>query len=145
MKGKVKADHIPVNKYELLFIGLPPITVTKMSGLEKELETVDLPDRTTASGGNTKPIEWTMEIPMHHVIEQAAMEAWFQESQDPVSPNYKKNGTLVGTSLSGSIIVSKSILAAFPSKPKYPDLDMSNEGEMAVVEWTMKCDNILPA
>jgi hypothetical protein len=144
MKGRIKPDHIPVNKYELLFIGMPPLTVIKMSGLEKELETVDLPDRTTASGGQTKQLEFTMEMPQHHVVEQAAMELWFKESQDPVSPNYKKNGTLVGTSLSDAIVVSKSILAAFPSKPKYPDMDMSNEGEMAVVEWTMKCDDVLP-
>jgi hypothetical protein len=143
-KGTIKGDHIPVNKYQLLVAGLVPVTFTKISGIESELETVDLPDRTKATGGNVKTIEFTAEVPMHHVIEQTALEAWFREGQDPVSPGYKKVGTLVAMSNTGRITRSYSILGVFASKRGLPDFEMENEGEMAVVTWTFSADDILP-
>lgn len=144
MKGTIQPDHISVNKYELLALGMPPIQFTEVSGIEEELETVDLPDRTTASGGNTKPVEFTAKHMMHHLVEQAAMEVWFKESQDPVSPLYKKAGTLIHKSISGKVIRSYTLLGLYPTKRKLPDLEMANEGEPAVVEWTFKADDILP-
>lgn len=141
LKGTIKPDHIPVKNFKLLVIGLPELTVTKVAGIEVELNVVDLPDRTSASGGETNPVEFTMEMPTHHVEEQAAMEAWWLESQDPVSPLYKKNATLVVESISRNITVSYALSGLFPSKPKTPDLDMANDGEMSVVEWTMRADD----
>ena len=55
MKGAIKPNHMAVNKYTLTVIGMPPLTPTEISGLEEELQTVELPDRTRASGGNTGP------------------------------------------------------------------------------------------
>lgn len=144
MKGAMKPDHMPVNKYQLLILGLPPLTPTKISGLEDELQTTELPDRTRASGGNRGPSEFTITLPMHHTVEQAAMEIWYKESQDPVLPSYKKIGTLIHKSISGAGLRTFSLLAAFPTKRKLPDLEMENEGEMAAVEWTISVDDILP-
>ena len=145
MRGQIKADHIPLNKFTLLMGGLPvALTPTKISGIEEELETTDLPDRTRASGGNTKPTEFTMEIPMHHLVEQAAMEQWFRQAQDPVLPTYKLFGTLIHSPISGGLPRTFTLNGVFPTKRKLPDLDMSNEGEMAVVEWTCSCDQLLP-
>ena len=144
MKGAIKADHIPLNKFKLLVIGLPPLTPTSVSGIEEELEVVNLPDRTQASGGNTKPGEFTIKLPMHHSIEQAAMELWLRESQDPVTPTYKKAATLIHQSIGGTIFRSFTLVGVFPSKRKLPDLEMANEGELAEVEWTLKFDDILP-
>ena len=89
MKGVLAPDHIPKNKYELRVRGLPPITFTAVSGLEEELDKVDLPDRTGASGGNTKNGEFTARMPTHHTTERIALEAWFAECQDPVPRTYK--------------------------------------------------------
>lgn len=144
MKGVIQGDHIPVNKYQLLVLGMPPLVITELSGIEDELETADLPDRTVASGGNRKATEFTMMIPMHHGVEQAAMEVWYRESQDPVSPTYKKAGTLVHTSISGSTLRTFTLIGVFPKKRALPDLEMVNEGEMAQVEWTMSTDDIEP-
>jgi hypothetical protein len=144
LKGKIAADHIPMNKYKLLVIGLPGLTPTYISGLEEELDTVTLPDRTKASGGNTKPGEFTMRLPLHHLIEQAAMEAWFKESQDPVSPTYKKPATVIYESISGNIAKTYTLVGVFPQKRKTHDAEMSNEGEQSEVEWTMSFDDILP-
>lgn len=144
MKGTIQADHIPVNKYEFLVAGLLPLTVTHVSGIEDELQTTDLPDRTRASGGNRGPTEFTIMMPAHHTLEQAAMEVWYRESQDPVSPTYKKPVTLVMDSLSGKGGRSFTLVGVFPRKRKLPDLEMKNDGEMAEVEWTMSADDVIP-
>jgi hypothetical protein len=144
MKGAIQADHMPVNKYELLMLGMPPLTPTEISGIEDELQTTELPDRTRASGGNRGPTEFTMMLPMHHLVEQAAMEVWFRSSQDPVLPTYKIVGTLIHKSISGETLRTYSLVGAFPSKRVLPDLEMANEGEMAAVEWTISVDDILP-
>lgn len=143
MKGVLQPDHIPLNKYELRIRDLPSITFITISGLEEELETTDLPDRTAASGGDTKPVEFTGTMPLHHLTEMQAMEEWFQDSQDPVAPNYKKTGTLVLTSITGLVRKTFLILGMFPCKRKTGDLEMANEGELHVVEWTFKGDDIL--
>lgn len=144
MKGAIRPNHIAVNKYTFLVLGLPPLTPTKISGIEEELEAVDLPDRTKASGGNTKAVEFTIMLPMHHTIEMAAMEAWFRESQDPVLPTYKKAATLLMLPIGPGIPRTRSLIGVFPTKRKDPDLEMKNEGEMAEVEWTISADQVLP-
>ena len=142
MKGSIQPDHIPKNKYVLTIIGLPPITFTKVSGLEEELETVDLPDRTVASGGNTKAVEFTVSMPTHHTPERIAMENWNLQCRDPVAPNYKKIGTLVKQSLTGINMVSYTLQGLFVKKRSTPDVEMSNEGELDELEWTMSADQI---
>lgn len=144
MKGVLAPDHIPKNKYQLRVTGLPPITFTAVSGLEEELETVDLPDRTTASGGNTKPIEFTARMPTHHVTERIAMENWFSECQDPVPESYKKIGTLIKQSISSLASVSYMLHGLYVCKRSTQDLEMENEGELDEIEWTFKADQIFP-
>jgi len=127
-----------------LVAGLPPILFTEISGLEEELETVDLPDRTKASGGNTLPVEWTAMHPLHHIVEETALELWFKEGQDPVSPTYKKDATLLIFSNTGQVIKTYALPGTFISKRTIPDLDKANEGEMAANEWTFNSDEVAP-
>jgi hypothetical protein len=144
IKGQILPDHMPVNKFQLSIAGLSlPILFTEISGLEQELETVDLPDRTSASGGTTKITEFTAKQPAHHALDIATLEAWFLEAKLG-SPTYKKPCTLVIFSLSGLFLRSYTLIGMYPSKRKSPDLDMKNEGEMAEVEWTFKVDDVLP-
>ena len=101
----------------------------------------------TFSGGSIlvlTPAEVTVTFPMHHTIEQAALEVWFAESQDAVSPTYKKVGSLIHHSGSGQALRSFTMDGVFPSKRGLPELDMANEGEMNVVEWTFQIDDLLP-
>lgn len=143
-KGTISGDIIPVNKFRLLVAGMVPITFVKVGALEEELERTDLPDRTRATGGNTKPLEFEVETPAHHKVEQVALEGWFRESKDPVSPTYKKTATLVLQSNTGAITRSFSILGMFPVKRGLPDLDMGNEGEAAMIKWTFSADSLVP-
>lgn len=143
MKGALEADHIPVNKFDLLVLGLPPLTITELSGIEDELENVVLPDRTVASGGNRGPVEFTISMPSWHTIEQAAMELWFKESQDPVVPTYKKAATLTMKSIGGTP-KAFALIDLFPTKRSTPDLEMENEGEPAMIEWELKASDMQP-
>lgn len=144
MKGEIRPDHMPQNKYTLSIAGIIPLTATEISGLEDELETVELPDRTMASGGNRGTSEIEVTMPMHHTLERAAMEVWFREGQDPVLPTYKKPVTLIHHSLSGESNATYTLLGVFPTKRVLPDLAKSNEGEMASIVWTLSVDDIVP-
>ena len=145
LKGKLAADHIALNKFELLVVGLVPITFIKVSGLDCELETTDLPDRTRASGGNTLPLEFTAEQPMHHTTELAAMDAWFELCKDPVNPAYKLAATMNYKSISGQVTKSYALTGLFPKKRSTPEVDMENKGDAARVVWTFSADDVSPA
>jgi len=143
LKFAIQPDHIPVNNYRLIINGLAPITFVSIGALEKELDTVDLPDRTTASTGRTKPGETEVKVPAHHLVEVQQMETWFTEGKDPISPTYKKVGTLTMTS--GTRLVNKvlTLIGAYVSKGGTPDLEMNDDGEMAVMTYSLKWDDIL--
>jgi hypothetical protein len=145
MKGVIAPDHVPVNNYQMIVNGLPPLVFTEVSGIEDELEKVDLPDRTTASGGNRKSTEVTVKLPAHHVVMRQAMENWYKEGQDPVSPTYKKNATYILTSLSRLQAISYRLTGVWVSGRTLPDGEMENEGEMAVIEYTLTVDDIDPS
>jgi hypothetical protein len=144
MKGAIDPNHIPVNNFELLVLGLPGFTFTEISGMEDEIQKAEMPDRTVATGGNRGPTEFTAMLPLHHRTQQAAMEIWFREGQDPVSPLYKKVGTLLMKSIEGTTVASFAVAGLWPYKRKKPDLEMGNEGELAQVEWTFSADDVEP-
>jgi hypothetical protein len=144
MKGEIQPDHIPVNKFQFRVAGLFDLAPVTCSGLEEELNVVDLPDRTRASGGQKNPTEFEIGIPMHHTVQMAALELWLKESSDPVLPTYKKPCTLVFTSISGRGGRNYTLVGVFPRKRALPDLDKANDGEMAVAMWTMSVDYIIP-
>ena len=142
MKGAVKANHIPKNNFELIIVGIPPILVTEFSGLEQETESVDMPDRTVASGGNVKATEHDIKTFEHHLVETAAMELWRREGIDPVSPLYKKGGTLVKRALDGSIASVRILQGVWIKKRTDADLELANEGEPTMITWALSIDKI---
>ena len=145
LKGLIDPDHIPVNKYELAVIGLTAnVVFTKISGMEIDVGVVELPDRTKASGGQLNTAQITVEVPMHHAPQIAAMELWFQEGQDPVVITYKKAATLTHFSGTGEISKNYSMLGVWCSKRKLPDLSFEDAGAMAVAEYTLEIDTVLP-
>lgn len=145
LKGLIQPDHIPVNKYELIVVGIPiAIAFTTISGMEIEVPAVDLPDRTKATGGQLGTTQFTAQVPMHHTAQTAALETWFFECQDPVSPLYKKAATLTHLSGTGNISRGYSALGIWISKRKLPDLAWADDGEMAVQEYTFEVDSLLP-
>lgn len=143
LEGVVEPNHAPMNRFELIVIGLPTIFFVKTEGLEEELEVVDLPDRTQASGGNTKPIEFTAESMVHHLVEKAAMEVWFNEGKGDVTPTYKKNGTLLYKRIDGGLASTLILSQLFIKKRKYPDGDVENPGDPGRIVWTFSAKLIV--
>lgn len=145
MQSVFLPDHIPVNNYELIVLpGPAKLECVTISGLEEEIEMIELPDRTRASGGNVKPFSFTISHPKHHIIEDAFMEQWFQSATQPILPGYKRPGSLIIRSVSNLIIRTFNMIGMWPSKRTTPDLDMNNEGELYVTEWEINCDRIIP-
>lgn len=155
LQGKISEFHLPVNNYVLSVASVPPppglLTFTKISGLETEVESVELPDRTRVSGGQTKALTFTADMPMHHILEQLYMEQWFDSGREPVKRGYKRDGTLLYIPIGlnpvargGGVPRTIGLKGMFVTKRKYPDLDMKNEGDMAVVEYTISVDEVFP-
>lgn len=144
MRGSVQPGHIPVNNFELLVVGLPPIVFTTISGLEDETEAIALPDRTMASGGNSKPVEFTGTTFEHHTAERASLELWLRQGRDPVDPLYRKVGTLIKRDIHGNVASTTSMTGLWIKKKETSELDMSNEGEPAMITWTFSADTVLP-
>ena len=78
---------------------------------------------------------------MHHAVQVAAMNVWYIEGQDPISPGYKKTGTMVY--YSGMLLrqFTITIIGLFVSKEGTPDTEMNDDGEMAVMKYTLKWDD----
>lgn len=142
MKQVLQPDHIPLNNFQLRIRGMPALTLIECSGIEEEIDMVDLPDRTKASGGHSKAFEFTFSIPTHHRAEVAACKLWFESCQEPVAPNYKKQAVLIKKSISTMQRVSYLIEGMWLSKWKNPDNDMNNEGELDKIEFTACGDNL---
>lgn len=151
MKGVILEDHIPLNKYVLTVDGIGvDLILTTVSGIEEELDVTDMPDRTVATGGRTQAVEFTAMLPLHHEVEQAAMEEWYAQTHGTgrsptVDLGYKRTGTLRLSSLSNAIQAVFLLDELFPSKRALPDFEMENEGEMAQVEWSFRASDIRKA
>lgn len=144
LKNTIQPNHIPINKYELSVLGLPVITFTKVGGIEQETGDIMLPDKTSASGGQQEPFDMVCELPLHHTSEVDAIESWHKEGKDPVSPTYKKTGSMLYKGQDDSVVRAYSIINAWAKKLKYPDVEMENEGDMAVLEVTLRVDDYAP-
>lgn len=145
MKGVILPNPSTGNKFSIMVAGLPLLTATTMGKLEDELKKFDLPDNTTASGGESKPTELEFTIPLHHKLEMLAMEAWYAESHDPVLPSYKKEAVITYYTMAGDVPAAVYLASGvYPSKRGLPEQDMSKEGELGVCTWTLSIDSAVP-
>lgn len=143
IKNVLKVNRVQVNKFQLTIqpgVGSP--LFTSITGLEEELDTVDLPDRTTRSGGRGKQLEFEVIQPMHHDLEVLAMEAWWAMCKATL-PGYLKLGILVLFDEWGMPRRRRTIPNIFISKRKDTDQELDNDGEMATITWTLKGDEII--
>ena len=142
MKGTVQPGHIAKNNFELIVVGLPPFIITEFSGLEQETESSEMPDRTVVSGGNVKATEHDIKTFEHHLVETAALELWRREGIDPVSPTYKKGGTLIKRNIHGEVASVRIVQGIWIKKRTDDDLEMANEGEAVMITWSLSIDKI---
>lgn|SRR5574343_147814 len=144
MKGAIQPNHVSKNNFELQVIGLPPITFIEVGDIPEQVDKVDLPDRTRASGGTKQAGEFSVMVPSHHDVEVAAMEAWYKEAQDPVAPTYKKSGVLIKKGIDGSVIRTYTFTGLWVSERNMTSVALENEGEMDTIEYLLNFDDIIP-
>ena len=142
IKNILDANHVQVNKFILLVVGLPPIRFTSVGAIESELDDIERPDRTRETGGRQKPGEFEVTQPAHHILERAAMEAWFEECQDPVSPTHKKTGTILARNQSDVVVMSYQLEGLKIMTRALPEFELDNDGEMAEITWTLTFDEV---
>ena len=141
IKNVLLENRIPQNKFRnVIQPSVGEITFISVGDLEEELDFVDLPDRTSRTGGRTKQIEFEVVQPMHHDIEVAAMEAWYTECKDPVSPDHLKIWTYTRIDLGDNprrvtVLDNCSVMKKVESES-----DLDNDGDMATITWTIKAD-----
>ena len=128
----------------MLVLGLPSIVFTKAGGAEQEVGSTDLPDKTKASGGQPEPFDIECELPLHHSSEVEAIEEWYDQGKDPVSPLYKKTATMLYKAQDDTVVKALSYMGAWISKLKYPDGEMENSGDMGVLVVTISVDDYAP-
>lgn len=144
MKGAIQPNHVSKNNFELQVIGLPPITFVEVGDISEQIDKVDLPDRTRASGGTKQAGDFPVTLPSHHDVEVAAMEAWYKEAQDPVAPTYKKSGVLIKKGIDGSVIRTYTFTGLWVSERNMTAVALENEGEMDAIEYLLNFDDIIP-
>jgi hypothetical protein len=143
LKGLILPDHAAKNKYTLSVNGMVDLTVTMHGNIEEELKTVDLPDNTKASGGDSNPVEFTFSIPLHHAVEVLALEEWWLECKNS-APTYKRPATLTYKTASETAVRSYFLDGMFLTKRNLPDSEMGNDGEAQLIEWTASADSVEP-
>jgi len=134
-----------VNKYQFAMVGLivPVIDFVSVTIGEQEIPMVEMPDRTRVTSGQTSPVEITAKVPSHHTDQITAMQLWYREGQDPVTPTYKKAGVLTVFSGEGNSI-NWTVTGAWCSKYNIDDLDMANDADAHYVEFTIQVDDLTP-
>jgi len=143
IKATIQPDFMPLNKVKLSVPTLPVLTLISISGLEEDLAKVTLPDKTIQSGGRVEPVEFEIEIPLHHTTEVAAMEVWYATCQEPVLPGHKKVGTVSFFSQSNLVQRTYMLPGLMICGRGLPDGSLDNDGEQANNKWKMACDEIL--
>jgi hypothetical protein len=144
IKNVVQPNRVQVNKYQLIVQpGVGSVLLVSIGGLEEELDKVDLPDRTSRSGGREKQGETEIVQPMHHDLEVLAVETWYRMCKNTL-PLYLKLGILMIFDEWGSPRKRYTLPNCWLSKRKHADLELDNDGEMATITWTMNYDQIIP-
>jgi hypothetical protein len=144
-KGELSVGYIPNNKFILSIpeLGVGDLKIIEVSGIEQELETVELPDKTVATSGRAGIIEFTIKIPAHEDGSIAAINRWFMGCRGNVASDYKKDGTLTLQNTFGTTVSSWTISGMFPTKRTLPELNSSGAGDLTMAEWAFKADDVV--
>lgn len=140
LKGVIPKDIIAGNKFTLAIDNVEIVAVS-VSGIEETLQVAELPDGTKASGGRTEASEMTIVIPQHLTASKLVMDAWWQAGIDPVVPAAYKNITVTGTSSSGAIVSTDTLIGVFVTNRKSADYALEDGTTMTTLEYTCSVDN----
>ena len=140
LKGVIPKDIIAGNKFTIN-VDNTEILAVSISGIEETLEVAELPDGTAASAGRTGVSESTIVIPQHVTESKTFMDAWWLACKDPVQPGAYKNITVTGTSSTGAIVSTDTLLGVFIKGRKSADYSLEDGSTMTVLEYTVSVDD----
>ena len=143
IKGVIDKDIIAGNEFQLTVDNVD-VLCTMISSIEESMQTVELPDGTSASGGRTEGgIETTVTIPAHSVDDVAYMDAWWASCKDPIPLSAYKTVTIQGRSKSGSKTITDTGFGVWVKGRKSAEYAMEDGGTvMTVIEYTLSIDDV---
>jgi hypothetical protein len=140
-KGAVAANHIPVNNFQML-VGEKNLFFVSLTMPELETETIDLPDRTQASGGNVLPSEAVGSIMGHHSGDVSYLETWRKQGIGNVPTTYKRTVTVTESGIDGKTARKQTWSGVRIKKVKKTDKDLADPGAPAMYEYTFGIDSV---
>lgn len=141
VKGEILPGAAPRSKFRVIFAGLPPFYASKFTGLESELEVLELPDRTRQSAGNTKASTADVAGMVHHTIEAAAWDGWWVQSQAGVA-GYKRAGTVEVLGPDDVPVAFYALAGVFPTKWMLGDLDKTSTDSVEIT-YSLSVDSVI--
>jgi hypothetical protein len=141
LKGIIPKDIIAANKFTLAADN-DEILITAITGAEETIETVELPDKTSASAGRTEMSEVTIKIPAHVDESVNFMNIWFQACKDPVQPGAYKTCVVTAESSSGGTVRTYTYVGVFLKGRKTPDHALEDGATMTEIEYTASIDEV---
>jgi hypothetical protein len=141
IKGEVLPGAAPRSKFRVFVGGLPPFYASKFTGLESELETVELADRTMQSAGNTKASTADVSGYVHHSVEAAAWDAWWVQSQAG-GAGYKRAATVEVMGADDIPVAIYALAGVFPMKWSLGDLDKTST-EATEITYSLSVDSVI--
>ena len=143
LKGKILKDVISGNNFVLL-VGAKAILCTNISSIEETLQTIDLPDGTTASGGRTEVSEFSITVPAHHEVDVAFMDHWMRNGKSPVVPGAYRTVVVKGNANSGGPGRTDTCFGTHVVGRSSSEYSMEDGGtSMTTIEYTLRCDNVV--
>jgi hypothetical protein len=144
IKRVLQANRVQVNKYAMKVPGLQDMVLTSIGSLESELDDNEMPDRTRVTGGRQKAVEFDIGVPAHHKLAILQMESWLTECTEPVTPTHKKTATILffHEQLFDIPGLKYFLEGMKVMKRATPEGELDNDGEMAIVTYTMTADEV---
>jgi len=143
VKGALEQNPAQKHRYKMLVVGLNPaeLNPTSIDGIEATTGVAELPDRTRISDGVIKAGSFTIKMPVHHVVEMAALKTWYKDTRAKAPSEYKKTVTILHLNGARAIVRTTKLGGVWPEGYSESSLEMGNEGEMGETEWTLSFDS----
>jgi len=144
IKRVLLPNRVQTNKYAMKVPGYKDMTLTSIGSLETELDDNEMPDRTRVTGGRQKAVEFDISVPAHHRIDILQCESWLTECTEPVTPTHKKVATILffHEQLRDIPGLKYFLEGVKIQKRATPEGELDNDGEMAVVTYTLTADEV---
>ena len=142
LEGIIPLDVISAADFEFRVNGLELI-VLERSGLEQEIDQIELPDGRIVSGQKVKAQEMTIMVAAHMTREVTFFDQWMEQARGPRVPRTAyRTVTIVGKSNTKTRRNREILRQCWVCKRSNPDLNLdTGSTEMTKIEYTLKVNS----